>query len=142
MKKTELTLPELALIGGTRGLLGAGVALLLAGKLNRVDRKMRVAEVERMYAVGDSVSFDGPKMGHMAVLQAEVAAANVLAEIEGREPQVEYNHEVNYVIDEGGADSIYLHKGLWDSTSTEFRHGRFWSWAKRLHEKYWLQQHD
>jgi hypothetical protein len=39
MKKTELTLPELALIGGTRGLLGAGVALLLAGKLKDDQRK-------------------------------------------------------------------------------------------------------
>ncbi len=39
MKKTELTLPELALIGGTRGLLGAGVALLLAGKLKEEQRK-------------------------------------------------------------------------------------------------------
>lgn len=39
MKKTELTLPELALIGGTRGLLGAGVALLLAGKLKEDQRK-------------------------------------------------------------------------------------------------------
>ena len=39
MKKTELTLPELALIGGTRGMLGAGVALLLAGKLKEDQRK-------------------------------------------------------------------------------------------------------
>jgi hypothetical protein len=39
MKKTELTLPELALIGGTRGLLGAGLALLLAGKLKEGQRK-------------------------------------------------------------------------------------------------------
>ena len=39
MKKTELTLPELALIGGTRGLLGAGVALLLVGKLKEDQRK-------------------------------------------------------------------------------------------------------
>jgi len=39
MKKTELTLPELALIGGTRGMLGAGVALLLAGKLKADQRK-------------------------------------------------------------------------------------------------------
>jgi hypothetical protein len=38
MKKTELTLPELALIGGTRGLLGAGIALLLAGKLKEDKR--------------------------------------------------------------------------------------------------------
>jgi hypothetical protein len=39
MKKTELTLPELALIGGTRGMLGAGIALLLAGKLTADQRK-------------------------------------------------------------------------------------------------------
>jgi hypothetical protein len=39
MKKTELTLPEVALIGGTRGLLGAGIALLLAGKLEDEQRK-------------------------------------------------------------------------------------------------------
>jgi hypothetical protein len=39
MKKTELTLPELALIGGTRGLLGAGIALLLGGRLKEDQRK-------------------------------------------------------------------------------------------------------
>jgi len=39
MKKTELTLPELALIGGTRGALGAGIALLLSGKLTAEQRK-------------------------------------------------------------------------------------------------------
>jgi len=33
MTKTELKLPELALIGGTRGLLGAGIGLLVADKL-------------------------------------------------------------------------------------------------------------
>ena len=32
MRSTELTLPELALIGATRGMLGAGVALLVADK--------------------------------------------------------------------------------------------------------------
>ena len=39
MKKTELTLPELGLIAGTRGMLGAGVALLLANKLSDGERK-------------------------------------------------------------------------------------------------------
>ena len=39
MRKAELTLPEIALIGGTRGLLGAGVALLLADRLNYSQRK-------------------------------------------------------------------------------------------------------
>lgn len=39
MKKSELTLPEIALIAGTRGMLGAGAGLLLADRLNDDQRK-------------------------------------------------------------------------------------------------------
>jgi hypothetical protein len=39
MKKAELTLPEIALIAGTRGMIGAGAGLLLADKLNDNQRK-------------------------------------------------------------------------------------------------------
>jgi hypothetical protein len=39
MIKAELTLPEIALIAGTRGMLGAGMALLLADRLNEDRRK-------------------------------------------------------------------------------------------------------
>jgi len=39
MKKAELTLPQIALIAGTRGLIGAGAGLLLADKLNDDQRR-------------------------------------------------------------------------------------------------------
>ena len=39
MKTAELTIPEIALIGGTRGLLGAGLALLLGSKMTEAQRK-------------------------------------------------------------------------------------------------------
>jgi hypothetical protein len=39
MKEAKLTLPELALIAGTRGALGAGIALLLADRLSKEQRK-------------------------------------------------------------------------------------------------------
>ena len=39
MKTTEITLPELALIAKTRGMLGAGAALLVSSKLNSDQRK-------------------------------------------------------------------------------------------------------
>ncbi|HKO97610.1 MAG TPA: FAD-dependent oxidoreductase [Pyrinomonadaceae bacterium] len=107
-----------------------------------VDWAMRVQGVERMYAVGDCVNFGGPKMGHMAVHQAEVAAANVALAIKGHDPFSLYNHEMMMVIDEGGGDSIYLHKGLWDNEPAIVRQGRFWSWAKRIHDKYWLASHS
>ena len=35
MKQTTVTLPEMGLIAGTRGMLGAGIGLLAAGKLRR-----------------------------------------------------------------------------------------------------------
>jgi hypothetical protein len=39
MKKTTLSIPELVLFGATRGLLGAGLALLLADRLARAQRR-------------------------------------------------------------------------------------------------------
>lgn len=39
MISTELRLPELGLIAGTRGLLGAGIGLLLADRLTNAQRK-------------------------------------------------------------------------------------------------------
>jgi hypothetical protein len=40
MKRSELTLPEVGLIAGTRGMLGAGIALLLADRLSEDQRKV------------------------------------------------------------------------------------------------------
>ena len=39
MKTAELTMPEILLIAGTRGVLGAGLGLLLADRLNEDQRK-------------------------------------------------------------------------------------------------------
>jgi sulfide:quinone oxidoreductase len=108
----------------------------------RVDSHMRAHLADRMYAAGDSVNFPGPKLGHMAVLQGEVAAANLAAEIEGREPEAGYDHELMFVIDEGGGDSIYLRHKPWQEEAAELRQGRFWGWAKRTHSRYWARLHD
>lgn len=107
-----------------------------------VDWAMRVPGVERMYAVGDCVNFSGPKMGHMAVHQAEVAAANVALEVEGLNPVSTYNHELMMVIDAGGGDTIYLHQDLWAREPANVGQGRFWSWAKRIHDRYWIARHS
>ncbi len=107
-----------------------------------VDSTMRVAGMERIYAVGDCVNFDGPKMGHMAVRQAEIAATNLAAEIDGRAPVSRYLHEMRFVIDEIGAGSIYVHKDFSTDEPATVRQGHFWSWAKRVHEKYWEVSHS
>lgn len=107
-----------------------------------VDSTMRVTGEERIYAVGDCTNFDGPKMGHMAVRQAEVAAVNLATQIEGRAPVSHYQHEMRFVIDEFGADSLYLRKAFSTDEPATVRQGRFWSWAKQVHEKYWEVSHS
>lgn len=107
-----------------------------------VNRNMQVIGHERIYAAGDCVNFDGPKMGHMAVRQGEVAAANLIADIEGREPAATYSHEMRLIIEEPGGDSIYLHKDVWADEPGTVREGHFWSWAKRVQQKYWQISHS
>jgi hypothetical protein len=81
-------------------------------------------------------------MGHMAVRQAEVASANLAAEIEGREPVSHYQHEMKFVIEGVGSDSLYLHKDLGTDEPATVRQGRFWSWAKRVQKRYWEVSHS
>jgi len=107
-----------------------------------VDSTMRVAGQEGIYAVGDCVNFAGPKMGHMAVHQAEVAAINLAAEIEGHEPVSHYVHEMKFVIDEAGSDGLYVQKDMWSDEPATVRQGRFWSWAKRAQQRYWEISHS
>jgi sulfide:quinone oxidoreductase len=107
-----------------------------------VDWNLRVDDHEGIYAVGDCVNFDGPKMGHMAVRQADVAAANLAAEIEGHEPAAHYAHEMRLVIDDTGSDSIYLRKDILTDAPATLRQGRFWSWAKRAQKEFWEVSHS
>ena len=106
-----------------------------------VDRTMGVLGHERMYAVGDCVNFEGPKLGHMATRQAEVAAENLAAEIDGRKPVAHYSHEIRLVVDEAGGDSVYLHKNIWKDAPGIVKQGRCWSWAKHAQQQYWQLTH-
>ena len=108
----------------------------------RVDHSMRVKDTQRMYAVGDSTNLRGAKTAHMSVRQAEVAAANVQAEIEGRTPAAKYEHEIRSVIDEGGRDSMYLHQKLWTDESGDVSEGLVWRWAKLVQEKTWMHSYS
>ena len=119
-----------------------GTAITDAEGYARVDSTMRVKDVERVYAAGDCVSFPGPKLGHMAVRQAEVAAENLASEIHGRPLSATYNHEMMLVIEASGIDSIFVHKKFWTSDEPNIKQGRFWAWAKHIQEKYWKAKHN
>lgn len=124
---------------------GSGAAVGLgstdADGFIKVEPTMRVRGVDGIYAAGDCISFPGPKLGHMAVRQAEVAAENLAAEIDGKAPPSNYDHETMMVIDEGGKDSLFLRQDLWYEESGNIKQGRFWSLAKRLQESYWKRTH-
>ncbi|HEX3281933.1 MAG TPA: FAD-dependent oxidoreductase [Pyrinomonadaceae bacterium] len=106
----------------------------------RVDRHLRVPQVEHIYAVGDCASFFGPKFGDMAVHQAEVAAHNLAQEISGEAPSLVYDHEMMAVVD-SGVDSIFVHKDLWTEERADVQRSRFWGWAKQKQERYWKATH-
>lgn len=106
-----------------------------------VDESMRVRGVERVYAVGDCTSLPGPKMGHMAVRQAVVAAENLAAEIQGKPLPARYDHEMMLVIDAGGNESTFVHKDLFGDGPANIQRSRFWGWAKRRQEQYWKARH-
>jgi sulfide:quinone oxidoreductase len=124
--------------GGPGALVGTGITD--AEGYVRVDTTMRVAGIERVYAAGDCVNFRGPKMGHMAVRQAEVAAENLTAEIQGKALTANYDHEMMLVVD-AGDESIFVHKDLWSEDEANIQHSRFWAWAKRKQERYWKAKH-
>jgi sulfide:quinone oxidoreductase len=107
-----------------------------------VDANMRVRGHERIYAVGDCVAFSGPKMGHMAVRQGEVAAVNLAAEIIGHEPTADYSHEMRLVIDDAASDGLYMHKDIWTDEPATVKQNRFWTWAKRVQQRYWEVTHS
>lgn len=74
-----------------------------AGGLVKADAQCRVEGFPATYVVGDSGSFPGPdwmpKQAHMADLQGETAAANLLVELDGKIPQQTFKVELLCIVD-------------------------------------------
>jgi len=73
------------------------------GGLLKADALCRVEGRERIYVAGDAGSFPGPdwmpKQAHMADLQAEAAAENLLADLHGRVPTRSFKVELLCLVD-------------------------------------------
>jgi sulfide:quinone oxidoreductase len=73
------------------------------GGLLKADAQCRVEGQTAVYVVGDSGSFPGPdwmpKQAHMADLQGETAAENLLTELEGGTPEKTFKVELLCVVD-------------------------------------------
>lgn len=73
------------------------------GGLIKADAQCRVEGMPAVYVVGDSGSFPGPdwmpKQAHMADLQGETAAENLLTELDGGNPQRTFKVELFCIVD-------------------------------------------
>jgi sulfide:quinone oxidoreductase len=73
------------------------------GGLIKADAHCRVEGRECVYVAGDAGSFPGPdwmpKQAHMADLQAEAAAENLLAELKGATPDKTFKVELLCIVD-------------------------------------------
>jgi len=112
------------------------------GGLIRADRHCRVDGMERVYVAGDSGSFPGPdwmpKQAHMADLQAEAAAKNLIADFNGRAADATFKVELICIVDSNS-------KGMLVSR-TEHKNrvlpsSRIFHWLKRAFEWWYLRKY-
>ena len=75
------------------------------GGLIKATKHCKVEGMEHVYVSGDSGSFPGPdwmpKQAHMADLQAEAAAKNLLAELKGETADATFKVELMCIVDSG-----------------------------------------
>jgi len=112
------------------------------GGLLKADQYCRVEGMERVYVAGDSGSFPGPewlpKQAHMADLQAEAAAANLLDDLQNKEPTHTYKVELMCIVDsvDRGMLVTRTEKGATVLPSLVLGH-----WVKRLFEWWYLRKY-
>ncbi len=102
----------------------------------RVNSRMQVEEHERIYAAGDIIELPGPRFGYMAMRQARVAAGNIILELNGKDPSVEYFHELAWILGKEYTDAQFFHYGVWDETLSDYDENALLGIAKRVRERY------
>lgn len=113
-----------------------------AGGLVQADQHCKVAGFDKVYVAGDSGSFPGPdwmpKQAHMADLQAEAAAKNLVAEIKGQPTNHTFKIELICIVDSSDK-GMFIRRT--ESGSTLLPNLKLFHWAKRGFEKMYLQKY-
>ena len=113
------------------------------GGMVAADAQCRVAGFERVYVVGDSGSFPGPdwmpKQAHMADLQAEAAAHNLLAELAGGRGERGFKVELVCIIDAIDQGTLVYRT---EQQQIVLPPNRLMHWAKRGFERRYLSQYQ
>nr|CAA6830065.1 MAG: FAD-dependent pyridine nucleotide-disulphide oxidoreductase [uncultured Thiotrichaceae bacterium] len=112
------------------------------GGLIKATKHCKVEGMEHVYVAGDSGSFPGPawmpKQAHMADLQAEAAAKNLLAEFKGEMADATFKVELVCIVDS-------YNKGMMvsrtESTNRVLPANLFMHWVKKGFEWWYLRQY-
>ena len=113
-----------------------------AGGLIKANRHCKVETMERVYVAGDSGSFPGPdwmpKQAHMADLQAEAAAKNLMGEFNQSSTDATFKVELICIVDSNN-------KGMLVSRTEKNNYmlpgNIVFHWIKRGFEKWYLRQY-
>jgi sulfide:quinone oxidoreductase len=72
------------------------------------DREMRHLDHRNVFAAGDVASLSMPKLGHIAVMQADIAAASIIHDMTGEGKIPAFEPEVFCVMNRGGTDATLI----------------------------------
>lgn len=112
------------------------------GGLIKADRQCRVEGMEHVYVAGDSGSFPGPdwmpKQAHMADLQAEAAAKNLVAEFNGQPADASFKVELVCIVDANDRGMLVSRT---EKRSLVLPSLRAFHWLKRAFEWWYLRQY-
>ena len=73
------------------------------------DTTMRHLDAEHVYAAGDGASLSMPKLGHIAVMEADVAAAAIRRDLTGKGDLPPHRPEVFCIANRGGHDATLIY---------------------------------
>ena len=112
------------------------------GGFIRADRRARVEGVDRVYVAGDAGSFPGPdwmpKQAHMADLQAETAAKNLVAELRGEVPSATFRVELVCIVDSVDTGMLVART---ERLNLMLPASPLFHWAKRAFERVYLRRY-
>lgn len=126
---------------GNRWFADSGLSLSEGGML-KANGYCQVEGQDKVYVAGDSGSYPGPgwmpKQAHMADLQAEAAAANLVAELNGGQPSETFKAELVCIIDSYDSGMLVYRTERRNLVTPAFSG---FHWAKRLFEWHYLREY-
>jgi sulfide:quinone oxidoreductase len=112
------------------------------GGLIAADGHCKVAGFERVYVAGDSGRYPGPdwmpKQAHMADLQAQAAASNLLGELRGQPASKTFKVELVCIVDANDRGMLVART---ERRSLVLPSLRLFHWMKRAFEWWYLRQY-